>query len=294
MKAKINIVLALLLSINTLNVIAATGEDIVNTESAAVSDSQIETDAAEINLEEWTVDTEVANVEGDLNAATDKTIVVMPKWNVSNYPEVACDKDFFTANSCNQCFDWGKRVVGEKITGLTDSWTNPNTTEQIIYKDEQIAPELINLWWANTIWLTNPEDPMAFWKQSDEVVWTDSATWSGKQEFLLEWGKTVNLLESDLAASYALQSTDKAEWDAIGLLKFTINYHDTDETAKESEQKTHVECVAYYSSAPVATTPTTPETPQEATQVKTWPASYILIALALILSLGLVKYRKKA
>jgi len=36
-------------------------------------------------------------------------------------------------------------MVGEKIAGLTDSWTNPNATEQIIYKDEQKFPELVNL-----------------------------------------------------------------------------------------------------------------------------------------------------
>jgi hypothetical protein len=230
--------------------------------------------------------------EVPLDAASWKEIVVAPKVWIGNYVEVACDKEFFTANACNQCFDWGKKATAEKITGLTDSWTNPNTTEQVIYKDEQKMPEFVNLGWANTSWLTNPEDSSIFYKYSDELAWTDSATWSGKQEFLLEWSKTTPFLESDLGASYTLQSTDKVEWDAVWLLKFQINYHDTDATAKESEAKAHTECVAYYAGTP-APVVAAPVTPQEVTQVKTGPESLVLILVALLLSFGLLKYRKK-
>jgi hypothetical protein len=51
--------------------------------------------------------------------------------------------------------------------------------------------------------------------------------------------------------------------------------------------------VAYYAGTPAPVTPV-PVTPQEVTQVKTGPESLILILAALLLSFGLLKYRKKA
>lgn len=228
-----------------------------------------------------------------LNAASWKDVIVAPKMWIGNYPEVACDKDFFTSNSCGQCFDWGKKMAWEKIAWLTDSWTNPNSTEQVIYKDEQKMPEFVNLGWEGTKWLSNPTESDKFYKFADDVVWNDSATWSGKQEFLLESWKTVGFLEADLWASYALESSDKKEWDAIWLLKFNIAYHDTDASAKESEMKTHTECVAYYAWKPAPVAPIA-QTPAEATKVKTWPETIVLLIAALFLSFVFIKYRKKA
>ena len=285
MRLKVSLILTSVLVLVFTNTLAAevtdTGSD-TDTSSTSVDANSLweENSSTEVGTEEW------------LNAASNKDVIVAPKWSIGNYSEVACDKDFFTANACNQCFEWGKKMVGEKIAGLTDSWTNPNSTEQIIYNDEQKWPELINLGWANTIWANNPIEADKFWKYNDEIVWTDSATGSGKQEFLLEAGKTVNFLEADLWASYALQASDKQEWDAVWLLKFYINYHNTDASAKETEALMHTECVAYYAWTPAAA-PVVPTTPVEATQVKTGPESFVFILIALILGFGLLKFRKK-
>ena len=297
MKAKIGALLAVTLLLGLAQTYAATTS--TDTSSAAPTGTSLDANALDST---WTDATNVADATGatdtgtetNLNAATTKdTTVATPKGGIGNYVEVACDKDFFTQNGCNQCFDWGKKMAWEKITWLTDSWTNPNTAEEVIYNDEQVMPAFLNLWGGNTIWVTNPQEPEKFWKYSDEVVWTDSQTWSGKQEFLLEWGKMINFLESDLGASYTLQSTDKQEWDAVGLLKFSLNYHDIDDTAKEWDKQLHTECVAYYAWTPAPVAPV-PETPKEVTKVKTGPESYALIIVALALAWVLVRLRKKA
>ncbi|EKE27584.1 MAG: hypothetical protein ACD_3C00189G0003, partial [uncultured bacterium (gcode 4)] len=148
-----------------------------DTQTANVADVNADDlDASALSDEEEDAAIDDLWAEAPLDAASWKDIVAAPKGWVGNYVEVACDKDFFTQNACNQCFDWGKKAVGEKITGLTDSWTNPNTTEQIVYKDEQKMPELVNIGWANSVWLTNPQEPDKFWKFSEELTWTDSAT----------------------------------------------------------------------------------------------------------------------
>lgn len=321
MKSKLSLFLSLILVATYSSVFAA---EVTGTEAKAwstevtaswVKTADVKVDTSTATEEKWIdTTTEDASIwadeelpmdsdtntktEEDLNAAwwtATPSKSLAPKWVVGNYSEVACDKDFFTQNTCNQCFEWGKKMVWEKIAWLTDSWTNPNTTEQVIYKDEQKLPEFVNLGWAGTIWANNPIEVEKFWKYNDEIVWTDSAEGAGKQEFLLEWGKTVNYLEADLGASYALSASDKKEWDAIGLLKFNVNYHDTDATGKEIPAKMHTECVAYYAWAstpnPVAPAPVTPV---EVTKVKTGPESFVLIIVALLLSLVLIKYRKKA
>jgi hypothetical protein len=285
MKQKISVLLVLVISLTFAQTFAASGDTTTTADDTTLSADALPADDTGAAVTETWAET--------LNAASGKEINVAPKWGVGNYSEVACDKDFFTQNACNQCFEWGKKATWEKITWLTDSWTNPNVSEQIIYKDEQKFPEFVNLGGDKTTWINYPIEADKFWKYTDEIVWTDSATWSWKQEFLLEWGKTVNFLEWDLWASYALQSTDKKEWDPTGLLKFMVNYHDTDATANESAAKLHTECVVYYAWTPAPAAPV-PVAPKEVTKVKTWPESYILIIVALLLSFGLLKYRKKA
>lgn len=291
MKTKIGIFTLVILNLFSFQVFAATWDNNKN-EDISVSDLQIDNTASSDTGNTDSKKSNNTDTETSLNAADSKVITVAPKGWIGNYPEVPCNGDIFTTNSCNQCFDWGKKWVGEKIAGLTDSWTNPNSAEQIIYKEEQIMPELINIGWAWTVWLSNPQDPATFWKFDDEIVWTNSATNKWLQEYLLEWNKTVWFLEADLGASYALQSTNKQEWAPIWLLKFSINYRDTDNTWKESEKKLHTECVAYYASTP-APKPVVQETPKEVTKVKTGPESYVLILATLLISLGLIRFLKK-
>lgn len=297
MKVKISIFAVLLLSILSLPVFAATWDSNNWDNEINVNDLGIDNmpadDTTSTNSNNWANTKNKPSTETNLNAAGKDVVVIAPKWWIGNYQEVPCNDAIFTSNSCNQCFDWGKKWVGEKITWLTDTWTNPNSSEQIIYKEEQIMPDLINIGWAGTVWLSNPKDPASFWKFDDEIVWTNSATNKWLQEYLLEWNKTVWFLEADLGASYALQSTDKSEWSPIGLLKFSINYRDTDNTWKESEKKLHTECVAYYASAPAPKPVTVKETPKEVTKVKTGPESYVLVLATLIISLIFIRFAKK-
>ncbi len=214
------------------------------------------------------------------------------KWKIWEYAEVDCNKDFYMQNVCDQCFDWWKIAVWEKITNLFDSWTNLNSSEQVVYKEEQIFPEFINLWWNNTKWIINPNDSNKFWKFANDIIWTK---WeSNKEEFILDWNKTINFLESEFWSSYSMESTDKADNDPIWLLKISAAYHDIDTQWIESNKKVITECVAYYNnySAPTPTAPVE-NVIKQAVEVKTWPEIYALVLLALILWFVFVRFRKK-
>lgn len=211
-----------------------------------------------------------------------------------DYKEIECSTQaFFAANNCNQCFDGGKVAVGQKITGLYDTWTNKNAAEQIAYKNEQVYPEIVNLGGDATSWKSTPSDPSLFWKYGAEVLWVDSLTGTGKQEYVLDPGKTVTFMEADLGANYSLEKTDKKAGEAVGLAKFPVAFHDVSADGKESAVQLHYECVAFASEAAPAPAPVVkPVTPQ-ATVVKTGPESFLLLALAALLTLSFVAFRRK-
>ncbi len=214
-----------------------------------------------------------------------------------DYKETACTSEYFTSQSCDLCFTGDKITPGGQITGFFDSWTNKNQNEQIIYKDEQTMPEMVALS-SGTVFTANPLDPESFWKFGSAVIWTDSATGTGKQEFMLDAGKTVRYIEADLGASYTLTSTDKAGGEVIGILKFPLNYHNVDTDGNEGKKETVTECVAYTADVavaqvtPVETIQPTPE-PKKMTTVKTGPESIVLVAIALLIAAGLVAVRRR-
>lgn len=216
---------------------------------------------------------------------------------VGDYKEIACTQEYFTANSCGQCFEGGKLAVGDKISGLYDMWTNKNKTEQIAYKDEQTFPEIVPLS-SGTTFTANPLDASAFWKYGSEVIWTDSATGTGKQEFMLDAGKSLKFMEADLGAAYTLDTTDKSNGEVIALAKFPVAYHNVDEDGNEGTKETHIECVAYTADVAVAAaapvvTPPAPE-PKKMTAVKTGPeSSLLLFAVALLLSALIIAMRNR-
>ncbi len=228
---------------------------------------------------------------------------------IGEYSELpSCDAPEFSSNGCNQCFDGGKIKVGEKLIELFDTWTNTNPTDQIIYRDEQSMPELINLGGEKTKWSSVPDDTMKFWKFANEIVWTDSkvtsttstgSTGTGtkadlgipKQEFLLEANKKIRFLESDLNAVHTLEATDKQDGDSLGILKFTLAYHDLTNDGNESGLKNHVECVRYQAAGTPVKPPVTPTT---VTKVKTGPESAIIILAALGIAYGIIRLRKRA
>ncbi|MDQ1344326.1 MAG: hypothetical protein QG650_1046 [Patescibacteria group bacterium] len=212
-----------------------------------------------------------------------------------DYKEIECSTQaFFTANNCNQCFEGGKVAVGQKITGLYDTWTNKNATEQIAYKDEQVYPEMVNLGGEGVSWKNTPSDPATFWKYGTEVLWVDSLTGTGKQEFVLDPSKTVTFMEADLGANVSLEKSDKTAGEYVGLMKFPVAFHDVNDAGKDGPVQTHYECVAFASDAVAApAAPKPAPVPPKATAVKTGPESFLFVALALLLSLSLVAFRRK-
>lgn len=224
--------------------------------------------------------------------------------------EIPCDKDYFTSNWCEQCFDGGSKKIGEQITWFYDKWNNPTDTQQIIYEEEQTMPSLINLGGNGTEWLQNPQDPKDFWKFASDIKWAElsvdtTSTWSTSswttsspkmtgKSFYLEEGKSVTFLEAAMWASQSITKSDKKLGDPVGLLKYTINYHDIDEYGNPGTLKTHDECVAYYlgsQATPVAKVEPKPE-PKQVTQVKTGPEMYVLFLLAMWLSIAYIRIRK--
>lgn len=217
---------------------------------------------------------------------------------VSDYKEISCTAEYFTANNCGACFEGKSLANGDQVNGLYDSWTNKNVNEQLIYKDEQVMPEMVPLS-AGTTFVANPLDTAAFWKYGTQVIWTESTTGTGKQEFMLDAGKSVKFLEADLGASYTLTATDKKDGEVVGVLKFPLSYHNVDADGNEGKKETHVECVSYTAKASVAKVtpveivkPKAPE-PKKLTTVKTGPESLLLMALALLIAAGLVVARNR-
>lgn len=216
---------------------------------------------------------------------------------VGDYKEIACDAAYFSANSCKACFEGKAIAVGEAVNGLYDGWTNKNASEQLIYKDEQTMPSMVPTSPATTF-VANPSDPALFWKFGKEIIWTDSTTGTGRQEFMLSAGKTVRFLEGDLGASYTLSATDKKAGETVGVLVIPINYHNVDVDGNEGKREVHTECVAYTSKAAIARvvpveTVKPAQLPPKMTTVKTGPQEMILVALALLIAAGFIVARNR-
>ncbi|MDD5376675.1 MAG: hypothetical protein PHH16_01020 [Candidatus Gracilibacteria bacterium] len=214
---------------------------------------------------------------------------------VGDYKETACTAEYFTANNCSACFEGTALANGDQINGLYDTWTDKNVNEQIIYKDEQVMPEMVPLS-SGTVFIANPVDPAAYWKYGNQVIWTDSATGTGKQEFMLDAGKSVKFMEADLGASYTLTATDKGNGEAIGVIKFPLSYHNVDADGNEGKKETHIECVSYTAKATIAAVApveVVKPIPKKMTTVKTGPESLILMALALLIAAGFVVIRSR-
>ncbi|MDD2892139.1 MAG: hypothetical protein PHQ95_04185 [Candidatus Gracilibacteria bacterium] len=222
---------------------------------------------------------------------------------VGDYTETACTAEYFTINNCNLCFEGTSLSVGDKIDGLYDTWTNNNSTEQLIYKDEQMLPEMVPLS-PGTVFTANPLDSTAFWKYGNQVIWTDSVIKAGSQEFMLDAGKSVKFLEADIGASYTLASTDKADGELVGVLKIPLAYHNIDIDGNEGVKEIQTECVSYTTKVAATTVAApieivTPEppvmtpVPEKMTTVKTGSESLIFMAFALLIAAGIVIARNR-
>lgn len=222
-----------------------------------------------------------------------------------DYKEVSCStQTFFGSNSCNQCFDGGSLTVGQKLTGLYDTWTNKNTTDQVMYQDEQANPTLVNLAGTATTFVSNPSTESKFWKFSSEMIFTSEAssgTGTARKVFTLKPGKTVRLMDSEFGAYYQLEKTDAKKGDHVALLKFPANYHDvSDQNGKPGVMQKHLECVAFTANVAAAAAVSTPAkvvptpTPTQATKVKTGAAdTFLFVGLAMLLAMAFMFARKR-
>ncbi len=142
---------------------------------------------------------------------------------------------------------------------------------------------------GNTTWTANPADETKFWKYSSDIVWVQAGS-GGKNQFILPAGQTVKFMESDLAAGYKLEKTDKKDGEIAGLLRFPLVSHVIDASANESAASTSYEC-ATFSVAAAAVMPTTPgvkPTPKDITSTKTGPETLLLIVAAFFIAFGLM------
>lgn len=221
--------------------------------------------------------------------------------NVGEYKEVACSSDaIFSQNTCDQCFVGRSVKVGERLSGLSDNWTNSTANFLVAVRDEQKTPNMVGF---DSTWTPTSADESKMWKSSADINWLPGT--SGKDEFQLASGQKVKFIETDLGAGFTLTNSTKKAGETIGLLRFPVTYYTVDmaTVTRSTTPTTHYECVKYTLDAP--TTPTTPpSTPSEPkkptpvtpkTEVQTGPTETLaLIIAAFFIAFGLmISLRKR-
>jgi len=205
------------------------------------------------------------------------------------YEEVECSTDeVFNQYSCNQCFKWGSKVEWDNLWLLNDIWMNVTDVSKILYKEEQIDPEMINLNTDNVNWIQSPSST-DFWTYTDEF----NALYSDLEEgYVLPSGKSITWIKSKLSSVYTLEKNTAAKDSNIGLLVYPISTHnilaDGEITIDNTE---HNECVLFTSGE--AAEEIVPQEPKKLPQ--TGPAEYILLLiLSMILGFRILKFKAKA
>lgn len=200
-----------------------------------------------------------------------------------------CSSDaIFGVNSCWQCFEWGDKTAWDYIWLLVDSWINPTESSQIVYKEEQDIPEMLNLAPDNVIWGQTPSAE-GFWEYTDEfdALYSESDWW-----YILEAGKSVTWIQSKMWYAYELKTNTAEEGTNIGLLVYPIAYHTILEDGTPSiDDDEHLECVLFKSSNP------TEEVKEKEVEKlpETGPTEYILLLIiAMILGVWLLRLSKRA
>lgn len=214
------------------------------------------------------------------------------------YKTLDCSSDtIFSENSCNQCFDWGEKTTGDNIGMMEDLWKNDSESNRLIYKEEQEMPKMVNPVSDKVTWSQNPTSDTEFWSFTEEL---ENIYDSGSEAYVLKPGASVTWLKSNLGSAYKLDSNKADKGVNIGLLVYPIMTHAVLEDGTPSpETTTHKECVLFKSAeankAPAPTpAPVEVKAPPAKALPKTGPAENMLIVLALLLTAGLVYYRRKA
>lgn len=203
---------------------------------------------------------------------------------VSAYSEIDCSSDIaFESNSCNQCFDWGVKNKWDYIGLLVDDWINNTNKDQILYKEEQTMPEMINLNPNLVAWSQTPSEE-DFWEYTQEFdsLYSEDDLW-----YILKAGQRVSWLQSKMWYAYKLDNNASAANANIGLLVYPISTHIIQNDWSPSiDDQEHVECVLFKSAW--ASEIETPEQPKKLPD--TGPAEYILLMIiAMILWFGFIR-----
>lgn len=211
----------------------------------------------------------------------------------ADYKEVQCSTNpAFEANSCNQCFDGGTKAEGDNLGLLTDKWSNSSSGDQIVYKEEQKMPFMVNLSEGSVTWTQVPNSE-GFWEYTQEF----NDLYSQKDEgYILKAGQSITWLKSKLGYAFSLEKNSAPAGTDVGLLVYPFKGHNVWVDGKITmDDKEHRECVLLKSDAtmkPVVKEQTEPKKPVELP--KTGPEHIILLLVAMLIGTGLILFRKKA
>jgi len=207
----------------------------------------------------------------------------------AGYTEVECSTDaVFSANSCNQCFTGWEKKEGANIGLLSDIWMNVTDVSKLLFKEEQLDPEMINLNTDNVSWTQSP-DKDNFWTYTDEF----NALYNDEYEgYVLPSGESVTWIKSALSSVFTLEKNTVNQGENIGLLVFPISTHNILEDGEITmDNEEHKECVLFKSAWAA-------EEKEEVVPKKlpqTGPAEYILLLiLSMILWFGILKFKARS
>jgi hypothetical protein len=219
---------------------------------------------------------------------TTMTLLLFVTPSYAAYEEIDCSADqAFWENSCNQCFNWWSKMQWDHLWLLSDLWMNVTDVTKILYKEEQVDPEMINLNTDNVTWIQTP-NAENFWEYTDEfnTLYSENEEW-----YILTSWKSVTWIKSNLSSSYKLERNNVAAWDNIGMLVYPIATHnilaDGEITIDNSE---HIECVLFKSAESANGAVESDNEPKQLPQ--TWPSEYILLAfIAMVLGFWILQFR---
>ena len=166
---------------------------------------------------------------------------------------VRCDSNtVLAANSCDVCYDGWTQVEGDYIGFFNDDWENESDGLEIMYKEEQVIPQVIPLGWAS--WGESKASPgVDFWQYTPEFEALYSENYGG---YILEAGWSIAWIESSLWSGYSLQSSSVAAGVPVGMIIYDrVSQQVLPNGNFNIMADSHRECVLITSGIPRSDTP---------------------------------------
>lgn len=158
------------------------------------------------------------------------------------YEKVDCSvSPTFWLNSCDACFNWWEITTSSNISFLDDIWVNSSDSSRLMYKEEQVMPEMKSL--NGSVFTKNPNDD-TFWEYTEEL---ESLYKEEFERYVLPPSSQVSWIKSSLWASYNFSSLPN-KWEEAWILTFDIKSHNiSSEWNVDVEAMNYRECVLYTS-----------------------------------------------